>query len=66
VSAEHPAATTESPVETAERIVGEIDTHGDPRLYALAEEYLRLRDVVDLLLPANGCNTVEEALRVLT
>jgi hypothetical protein len=59
-------ATTEPPVETAKRIVAEIDTYGDPRLYALAEEYLRLRAVVDALLPANGCHTVEEALRGLT
>jgi hypothetical protein len=56
------AATAESPVEIAKRIVSEIDTYGDPRLYALADEYLRLRIVVDCLLPANGCSTVEEAL----
>ena len=56
------AATTEPPVETAKRIVGDLDTYGDPRLYALAEEYLRLRVVVDCLLPANGCHTVEQAL----
>jgi hypothetical protein len=56
------AATTEPPVGTAKRIVTEIDTYGDPRLYALAKEYLSLREVVDFLLPANGCHTVDEAL----
>lgn len=56
---------SEKPVETARRIIEEIATYGDPRLYALADEYLRLREVVDCLLPANGCHTVEEALEAL-
>jgi hypothetical protein len=63
---ESSAAKTEPPVETAKRIIEEIDTYGDPRLYALAKEYLRLREVVDFLLPANGCHTVDEALAAFT
>jgi hypothetical protein len=53
---------SETATETARRIVDKNDTYGDPRLYALAVEYLRFRIVIDYLLPANGCSTVEEAL----
>lgn len=52
-----------SSTEFAEHVVAEIDTHGDPRVYALAEDYLRLHRTLDCLLPANGCATVEEAVR---
>lgn len=58
-------ASNERPPETAKRIIHEVDTYGDPRIYELASEYLRLRVVIDCLLPANGCTTVEEALEAL-
>ena len=40
------AKRQESPRETAERIVRDVDTHGDPRVYELAEDYLRLEDKI--------------------
>lgn len=58
-----PSAATSA--EFAGHVIAEVDTYGDPRIYRLAEDYLRLYATVDRLLPATGCTTVEEALDAL-
>lgn len=38
--------------EYAKQVVAEVDTHGDQRVYALAEDYLRLEDKIQRAIEA--------------
>lgn len=61
------AKRQEWPRETAERIVRDVDTYGDPRIYALAEDYLQLRRAVgDAIRAMPAVSATYEAHEILS
>lgn len=61
------AKRQESPRETAERIVRDVDSYGDPCIYALAEDYLQLRRAVgDAIRAMPAVSATYEAHEILS